>query len=87
MKGFGGVAVLATALALPAAGAEQDFRWSGRIATDRAIEIKGINGGIEASGSARSEAEVIALKRGRKSDPSEVKIDGITIDLPEGAGA
>ncbi len=67
------------------AAAEDPFRWSGRIDAGKAIEIKGVNGEILASRSADAQVEVTAVKSGRRSDPSQVKIevvphaDGVTI--------
>jgi len=83
--GLASVAVMALALAVPAAAAQQEFNWSGAVADGKAVEIKGINGGIEATGSAGGEVTVHAIKKGKKSDPAEVKIEvvehagGITI--------
>jgi len=79
--------VAAPALAAPVqTGAKQaDFHWSGRVAAGAAVEIKGVNGGIVATGAPAGEVEVTAVKKGRKSDPAEVKIDvvehpgGVTI--------
>lgn len=76
--------VVAAAPAL-AAAAEDEFRWSGKVAPGQAIEIKGVNGGITATGTTGGEVELVAVKRGRRSDPREVKIDvvehagGVTI--------
>ena len=69
---LGGLAVAAV-LAAPPAQAE-DFRWSGAIAPGKVLEIKGVNGGIEAGPASGSEVEVTARKSGRRSDPSEVEI-------------
>jgi DUF4097 and DUF4098 domain-containing protein YvlB len=77
----------ATLLALPlsAAGAEQEFSWSGKIASGQAIELKGVNGDISAQGVAGGDVEVTAVKKGRRSDPEDVKIEvvehagGVTI--------
>ena len=77
-------ALLATAPALCAAASEE-FRWNGKLAAGQAIEIKGVNGGITATGSSGGEVELVAVKKGRRSDPREVKIDvvehadGVTI--------
>ncbi|HXK11780.1 MAG TPA: DUF4097 family beta strand repeat-containing protein [Vicinamibacteria bacterium] len=80
------VAVTALALAAAGAGAATDeFHWSGKVAAGAAVEIKGVNGGVEATGAPGGEVEVTAVKKGRKSDPAEVKIDvvehagGVTI--------
>lgn len=72
--------VLATALtvstlALPALAAQEEFHWTGKVAPGAAVEVKGINGGITATGSAGGQVEVTAIKRGRKSDPALVKVD------------
>ena len=67
-----GLAVLAVGLA-PALRAE-DFRWQGKVAAGAAIEIKGVNGGIDAEPASGSEVEVTAVKRARRSNPDEVEI-------------
>jgi DUF4097 and DUF4098 domain-containing protein YvlB len=67
------VAVAITAaFALPAAA--QDFTWKGAIARGSAIEIKGVNGSIDATAGSGNEAEVTAVKRARRSNPDEVEI-------------
>jgi hypothetical protein len=70
-----GAALVALALAAPAGAAEEEFDWSGTVASGKAVEIKGVNGGIEASGTTGDEVVVHAVKKGRKSDPAEVKIE------------
>jgi hypothetical protein len=78
-------AVLALAIAGPGRAAEDEFHWRGKLAPGAAIEIKGTNGGIVATGTSGAEAIVTAVKQGRKSDPAEVKIEvvehpgGVTI--------
>ncbi|HEX8921894.1 MAG TPA: DUF4097 family beta strand repeat-containing protein [Pyrinomonadaceae bacterium] len=56
------------------ASSADDFRWSGRLAAGRTIEIKGINGDVRAEASSGNEVEVTATKTGRRSDPKEVEI-------------
>src|SRR2546425_1842026 len=76
--------VVALALVPRAAGAQGEFHWKGKVARGKAIEIKGVNGDIRASAGS-GDVEVTAVKRARKSDPDEVKIevvqheDGVTI--------
>jgi opacity protein-like surface antigen len=73
--------------AVPALGAadSEEFRWNGKLAAGQAIEIKGVNGGITATGTSGGEVELVAVKKGRHSDPRAVKIDvvehegGVTI--------
>jgi len=54
-----------------------DFRWQGKVAAGRTIEIKGVNGSIQATGSTGDQVEVVATRRGRRSDPESVQIKTI----------
>jgi hypothetical protein len=65
------VVVLATPLAA------EDFQWRGRVAAGKTVEIKGVNGAIEATAADGDEVEVTANKRGRRSDPGSVRIEAI----------
>jgi hypothetical protein len=62
-----------------------DFQWKRILAAGKTIEIVGINGSIDASGTGSREVEVVAVKTGRRSDPESVRIevveyaDGVTI--------
>lgn len=68
-------ALAAVALAGTASAAQEEFRWNGKVAAGQAIEIKGVNGGITATGTSGGEIELVAVKKGRRNDPREVKID------------
>jgi hypothetical protein len=67
------------------ANSADEFRWNVRVAPGKTIEIKGLNGDIKAEPAAGSDLEVIANKKGQRSDPSMVRIqvvehsDGVTI--------
>lgn len=64
---------LRTALpALPQGG--DQFRWTGRVAPGKSIEIKNINGDISAEPASGDELEVTAAKTARRSDVSQVEI-------------
>jgi hypothetical protein len=77
----------AAAAVSPAAEPQQtnEFRWHEPLAAGRLIEIKGINGNVEAGPATGGEVEVVAVKRGRRSDPESVRIEvvrhaeGVTI--------
>jgi hypothetical protein len=62
-----------------------DFRWQEPLAAGRSIEIRGVNGNVEAVPAAGGEVEVVAVKRARRSNPDDVRIevvrhgDGVTI--------
>src|ERR1700756_2960457 len=65
------------------AQSDRDFHWSGKLAPDNVVEIKGVNGSIEAEAGSGDDVEVTAEKSGPDAD--DVKIvavphsDGITI--------
>ncbi|MDT7807671.1 MAG: hypothetical protein QOJ70_1484 [Acidobacteriota bacterium] len=64
---------------------QNEFRWHEPLAAGRVIEIRGVNGSVEAVPTSGSEVEVIAVKRARRSNPDDVRIevvrhgDGVTI--------
>ena len=64
----------AAGMSVRSADSSDEFHWNGRVASGRVIEIKGINGNISAEPSANGEVEVVAIKKGRRSDPKEVEI-------------
>ena len=71
--------------ATPGMQQTQDWDWQGTVDRGDAIEIKGINGAIKASGSSGSQVTVTAVKKGKKNDPADVRIEvvehsgGVTI--------
>ena len=72
---FGATLALA---ALPAPA--EDFHWQGKVAAGRTVEIKGINGGIEARAADGDLVEVTARKHGRSSSLDEVKVELVEHD-------
>jgi Toastrack DUF4097 len=75
----------ASALAVVAPVAAQDWTWRGQVSAGQWLEIKGVNGSIRAQPSSSNQIEVEAVKRAERSDPDEVKIEvvqgrgGVTI--------
>ncbi|HZI18998.1 MAG TPA: DUF4097 family beta strand repeat-containing protein [Pyrinomonadaceae bacterium] len=65
--------------------AQADFNWRGSLAAGRVVEIKGVNGNVEARPSRSGQVEVRAERRARRSNPEEVRVeviehaDGVTI--------
>jgi hypothetical protein len=55
----------------------EDFRWTGRLPDGQLLEIKGVSGDIEVSRAAGAEVEVVAEARGRRSDPTTVRIERV----------
>jgi hypothetical protein len=80
-----GAATVAAALLLGGPLAAEDFQWHGRVGAGKTVEIKGVNGAIDAAAASGDEVEVTATKKGRRSDPGSVRIEvvehaeGVTI--------
>jgi hypothetical protein len=61
------------------------YTWEGRMVPGSTLEIRGVNGSVRAVPATGSEARVEAVRTGRRSDPSEVRIEvvehagGVTI--------
>jgi len=76
---------------------KEEFRWQGKLATGATLEIKGVNGWVDATPAGGDTIELVAVKHGRRSDPKRVEIavvehpGGITIcavyPTPEGSPA
>lgn len=58
----------------------RDFEWTGRLADGQILEIKGVNGRVRVEPAPGDEVEVRAQARGRRSDPSEVRIERVDHD-------
>jgi hypothetical protein len=61
--------------ALPALAAQQDFHWQGKLASGATIEIRNVNGGINAIASDSDQVEVSAVKTATRGDPATVRIE------------
>jgi DUF4097 and DUF4098 domain-containing protein YvlB len=71
----------AVAAAAPASLMAQDFEWSGRLAAGQAIEVKGINGDIEALPASGNQVEVTAVKKeGHRGYADEVTFEVLEHD-------
>lgn len=51
-----------------------EFRWQGTVGAGGTVEIRGVNGSIQALPSTGDAVEVVATRRGRKNDPERVEI-------------
>ena len=67
-------------LATSAVDAQNRFEWDEVIASGKTLEIKGINGSIEASAASGNRAELVATKSSREGDVDEVRIEVIESD-------
>ncbi len=78
-------AALLAASSAAAAAQSPDFRWDGKLAAGKTLEIRGVNGDIRAQASDDDAVHVLADRHGRRDDPSSVRIevvehgDGVTI--------
>jgi hypothetical protein len=72
------LAVAAAAVAAPCAAYASDaepFTWRGTVAAGKTLEIRGVNGRIEATGVAAGQVEIDARRHGERSNPNDVKIE------------
>ena len=74
---LGLVAALGTCGALAAEAATPDLQWSWKLAPGKTVEIRGVNGAIDAVASTSGKVEITAEKSAVKSDPADVKIEVI----------
>jgi hypothetical protein len=51
-----------------------EFRWTGRIAAGKQLEVRGTNGSVRVERATGAEVEVLARKSARRDDPDEVEI-------------
>jgi putative adhesin len=78
-------ALLLTAAPAAAQRSSADFAWKGVVLQGSAIEIKGVNGDVTAGPATGHEVEVTAVRKGRRSNPEDVRIEvvqhgeGVTI--------
>src|SRR2546423_15303278 len=80
MRAISLAALALVAGAVPPARAQGEFHWSGRLASGKRLEIKGVNGDIHAVGVTSGDVDVTARKHARRSDPESVEIKVVTTD-------
>jgi DUF4097 and DUF4098 domain-containing protein YvlB len=70
---------LVLALATSALAAQEpqgrDFRWEGAVASGKWVKLQNVNGDVEVMAATGDRVEVTAIKRGRRGDPDEVRIE------------
>lgn len=69
------IGLLAGTLRAHAAEMQDEFNWQGKIAAGKTLEIKGINGSIQAEPANNGQIQVKAYKHGNKNDPKQVRIE------------
>jgi len=61
----------------------REFHWSGKLAADQLVQVKGINGNIDAEGGSGDQVEVTAEKSGPDADRVKIQVastgDGVII--------
>ena len=67
-------------LLVPAAASQAqrttaDYRWSGFVPVGSTIEIRGVNGDVRAEAGSGPNVEVVAVRKARRNDPEEVRIE------------
>ncbi len=59
---------------------DDSFEWSGLVAEGQVVEVRGVNGPVEAVPARGDEVVIVAHKHSRRSDPGEVRIELIEHD-------
>src|SRR5512138_2747020 len=77
---LGASAAVASLAAFVPAGAQQrsterDFSWDGRITNNRWLYVRNLNGSIRVDKATGDRAEVTAVKRWRRGNPEDVRIE------------
>lgn len=66
-----------------AADQGREFHWSGKLAADQLVQVKGVNGNIDADGTSGDQVEVTAEKSGPNADQVKIQVatgsDGVVI--------
>ena len=70
---IGGV-LTSSRLAVSGQQASSPYQWRGTVIQGGTIEIKGVNGAVQASAATGAEVEVSAVMRGKRSNPADVRI-------------
>ena len=73
--GVGTLAALFLTAGSVAAQGQETFRWSGQLAAGKSLEVRGINGDVQARPASGRTVEIVALKKGKRDDPREVEIE------------
>jgi DUF4097 and DUF4098 domain-containing protein YvlB len=63
-----------------AAQTDTDFTWNGNISRGKSVEIKGVNGDVEAVLATGSRVEVVAKKHARRSNVADVRVEVVEHD-------
>jgi len=63
-----------------AAQTDTDFTWNGNISRGKSVEIKGVNGDVEAVLASGSRVEVVARKHARRGNVADVRVEVIEHD-------
>lgn len=82
---FAGLLVLAASSVIATQAQDQGlvFHWTGKLSPDQLVEIRNVNGNIDAEGSSSDQVEVTAEKSGRNAQSVKIEVvpnsDGVTI--------
>lgn len=73
---IGAIAALVLVTAVPAAAQQSEtFEWSGRVEAGDTVQIRNVNGRIDARPASGSQVEIVAEKKGKRDDPATVRIE------------
>jgi hypothetical protein len=65
-------------------GSDRDFTWEGRVTSGKWLYVRNLNGSIRVERATGDRAEVTAVKRWRRGNPEEIRIEGRRIGGEDG---
>jgi hypothetical protein len=78
------VALTAGSLGAQSTSSDRDFRWDGALASGRWVYARNLNGSVRVERTSGSQLEVTAVKRWRRGNPEDVKVEVTRVGSGDG---
>jgi hypothetical protein len=79
-----GLWLVASSVAAQGTATDRDFRWTGQVASGRWVYARNLNGSVRVERASGSQLEVTAVKRYRRGNPEDVRIEVTRVGSGEG---
>ena len=78
------LAITSSAAAQERGSSDRDFRWDGSVSSGRWVYARNLNGSVKVERATGNRLEVTAVKRWRRGDPEDVKVEVTRVGSGEG---
>lgn len=78
------LAITSSAAAQERGSSDRDFRWDGAVSSGRWVYARNLNGSVKVERATGNRLEVTAVKRWRRGDPEDVKVEVTRVGSGEG---